>query len=94
MRIKYSPRGEEHPIEVIGIHPGEKLHEVLVNEYEMKRVTEEANFFAVHAEYDREVSFTPKLIGEEYTSANTQQLTEYSEIEAALDAMGELAFYA
>ncbi len=94
MRIKYSPRGEQHPIEVVGIRPGEKLHEVLVNEYEMQRVTEEANFFAVHAEYDREVSFTPKPIGEEYTSANTQQLSSHSEIEAALDAMGELAFYA
>ena len=60
----------------------------------MQRVKEEGDFFAIHAEYDRDVSFTPKQIGEEYTSANTRQLTKHTEIEAALNAMGELAFYA
>ena len=93
MRIKYSPRGEGHPIEVVGIRPGEKIHEVLVNEYEMQRVTEEGNYFAVHAEYHPTARLTQKPIGAEYTSANTQQLTTFAEIEQALDRMGDLGFY-
>jgi FlaA1/EpsC-like NDP-sugar epimerase len=94
MRMKYSPRGEQHPIKTVGIRPGEKIHEVLVNEYEMQRVTEESDYFAIHAEYRPDAPLTPKPVGEEYTSANTQQLTKVSEIGAALDAMGDLAFYA
>ena len=94
MRLKYSPRGERHPINVIGIRPGEKIHEVLVNEYEMQRVTEEGDFFAIHAEYRTGARLTPKPVGEEYTSANTLQLTSFSEIAVALDGMGDLNFYA
>ena len=93
MRLKYSPRGERHPINVIGIRPGEKIHEVLVNEYEMQRVTDEDEFFAIHAEYHPTARLTPKPVGEEYTSANTLQLTTYSEIAATLDSMGNLDFY-
>lgn len=94
MRIKYSPQGESHPIRVVGVRPGEKIHEVLVNEYEMQRATEEDEFFAIHAEYNPTALLTSKPVGEEYTSANTQQLTRFAEIASALDQMGDLAFYA
>lgn len=93
MRLKYSLRGEQHPIKIIGIRPGEKIHELLVNEYEMQRVAEEGSFFAIHPEYRQNGHFTPKLIGEEYTSANTRQLTNLTEIDAALDGMGEVDLY-
>lgn len=94
MRLKYSPRGEQHPIKIVGIRPGEKIHEVLVNEYEMQRVTEERDYFNIHAEYDEDKGFTPKPVGEEYTSANTRQLKRAAEVGAALDELGELNFYA
>jgi UDP-N-acetylglucosamine 4,6-dehydratase len=93
MRLKYSPRGESHPINVVGVRPGEKIHEVLVNEYEMQRVTEAGDYFAVHAEYLPTAPLTQKPIGAEYTSANTRQLTTFAEIAAALDDMGDLGFY-
>ena len=36
---------------------------------------------------------TPKPLGQEYTSANTQRLERTEEIQAMLDAMGETEFY-
>jgi UDP-N-acetylglucosamine 4,6-dehydratase/5-epimerase len=93
MRLKYSPRGARHPIKVVGIRPGEKLHEVLVNEYEMQRVTEQPNYYAIHPEYRVPKRLTPKPLGEEYTSANTRRLGRPEEIHALLDAMGEVEAY-
>jgi len=51
MRLKYSRRKSKHPIKEIGIRPREKIHEILVNEYEMQRVTEERTCFTIHPEY-------------------------------------------
>ena len=93
MRLKYSPRGARHPIKVVGIRPGEKLHEVLVNEYEMQRMTEQPSYYAIHPEYRVPQKLTPKPLGQEYTSANTQRLERTEEIQAMLDAMGETEFY-
>jgi FlaA1/EpsC-like NDP-sugar epimerase len=90
MRIKYSPRGEHHPIEVVGIRPGEKIDEILVNEYELQRVTEQQDYFEIHPEYRLPENLTPKPLGEEYTSANTRRLTTYPEISELLDAMDEV----
>jgi len=93
MRLKYSEQRKRHPIEVIGIRPGEKLHEILVNEYEMQRVTEEPSYYTIHPEYRVSKHLTPKPLGEEYTSANTQRLKRPEEIGALLDAMGEVEAY-
>jgi UDP-N-acetylglucosamine 4,6-dehydratase len=90
---KYSRRGGDHPIEEVGIRPGEKMHEVLVNEYEMLRVTEEQNYFVIHPEYGRAPVKSSATFGAEYTSENTRRLTEYSEIESLLDAMGPTESY-
>jgi FlaA1/EpsC-like NDP-sugar epimerase len=88
MRRKYSPRGTRHPLREIGIRPGEKLHEILVNEYEMQRVTEEKDYFAIHPDYRVPKQLAKKELGSEYTSANTRQLTLEAELGALLDAMG------
>lgn len=79
----------EHPIEMTGIRPGEKLHEILVNEYEMQRVTEEKDYFTIHPEYRLNDRLTPKPLGEEFTSLNTQQLYAGDSINRMLDAMGD-----
>ena len=93
MRLKFSPRGARHPIKVVGIRPGEKLHEVLVNEYEMQRLTEQPDYYAIHPEYRVPKRLTPKPLGEEYTSANTRRLERPEEIHALLDAMGDVESY-
>lgn len=89
---RYSKRGLDHPISVTGIRPGEKLHEVLVNEYEIHRCTQDEEHFTVFPEYrtpDRPVA---RLENErravvEYTSENTQRLTTYEEILPFLEAV-------
>jgi FlaA1/EpsC-like NDP-sugar epimerase len=93
MRLKYSPRRSKHPIKIIGIRPGEKIHEILVNEYEMQRVTEEKAYFTIHPEYCIPKHLSSQYLGAEYTSANTQRLTGLKEIGSLLDAMGQVEMY-
>jgi FlaA1/EpsC-like NDP-sugar epimerase len=93
MRLKYSPQREQHPIVVTGIRPGEKIHEILVNEYEMQRITESDNYFTIHPEYCIPQKTTTKKLGEEYTSENTDQLTEFSEMGNLLEQIGKVDMY-
>lgn len=88
LRLKYSSRREKHPIQIVGIRPGEKIHEILVSEYEMQRVTEEKAYFTIHPEYRLPTQLSLKPLGEEYTSENTHQLTETKDINLLLEAMG------
>ena len=90
---KFSRKGTDHPIDVTGIRPGEKLHETLVNEYEMQRVTEEEIFYAIHPEYHVPEYRAEQPLGTEYTSANTHQLDSAADIEPLLDKMGEVELY-
>ncbi len=88
MRLKYIPRKGKHPIEVTGIRPGEKIHETLVNEYEMQRCTEMKEFFAIHPEYNIPKKVSKQPLGSEYSSDNTERLETPEEIGALLDRMG------
>lgn len=94
MAKKYSKLSSDHPIQVVGIRPGEKIHEVLVNEYELLRATDDATYYTVHPEYRAPASAIPTdQLGREYTSENTQQLTSYEEISALLDAVGKVDYF-
>lgn len=85
--------GADIPIKEVGIRPGEKIDEVLVNEYEIRRATESDTYFVVHPEYripDVECHYP---LGYEYNSANTRRLETSEEIGALLDRMGQVEFY-
>jgi FlaA1/EpsC-like NDP-sugar epimerase len=92
MRRRNSHRGAEHEIRIVGVRPGEKIHEILVNEYEMQRATEEDDYFVIHPEY-RHPSTPPRALGEEYTSENTTRLSEYAAIVQLLDRVGDSESY-
>jgi FlaA1/EpsC-like NDP-sugar epimerase len=94
MRMKYSPRGDEHPTEVVGIRPGEKIHEVLVSEYEMQRASREEQYFVISPEYRPGTDVVRVPVGTEYTSENADRLSDRSEIIALLDRMGDTEHYA
>jgi len=85
MCLKYSPLGANHPIEVVGIRPGEKIHEVLVSEHEILKATEDEEFITVHPEYRRPPTIQSREDGYEYTSENTRQMTDSDEISRLLD---------
>jgi FlaA1/EpsC-like NDP-sugar epimerase len=93
MRRRYSPHGAEHEVRVVGVRPGEKIHEILVNEYEMLRATEEDDYFVIHPEYGPSLA-SPRPLGEEYTSANTTRVSDYERIVQLLDRVGDVESYA
>lgn len=90
---KYSSAGNDYPIVTVGSRPGEKMHEVLVNEYEMQRALEDPQYFTIYPEYTKVGVVKHRPFGEEYTSANTTQLTQYEQIVALLEKMGEAESY-
>ncbi len=93
MRRKYSPQGTNHPIQEVGIRPGEKIHEILVNEYELQRVSESETYFTIHPEYRLPEELTPQALGSEYSSENTLRLKTFDEITPLLDAAGVVEEY-
>jgi FlaA1/EpsC-like NDP-sugar epimerase len=93
MRRKYSPQGTNHPIQEVGIRPGEKIHEILVNEYELQRVSESETYFTIHPEYRLPEELTPQALGSEYSSENTRRLKTFDEITPLLDAAGVVEEY-
>ena len=68
-------KNEDYQIKDVGIRPGEKIHEVLVSEEEMRRVVETETHYVIHPFGKLE---KPRLMGDlkEYTSNNTEMLNE------------------
>jgi FlaA1/EpsC-like NDP-sugar epimerase len=80
--------------EIVGIRPGEKIHEVLVSRYETKRVIEDENYFiivpmikvsGVEEHYKRK----KRIKLDEFNSQNTRQLSK-EEIKELLQKEGWL----
>jgi UDP-N-acetylglucosamine 4,6-dehydratase/5-epimerase len=91
MIAKYG-NGADVPVKVVGIRPGEKLDEVLVNEYEMQRAASSPEYFTIFPEY-RPAPAVDVPLGTEYTSANTTRLVHGAAIGALLDRMGHVEYY-
>lgn len=66
---------EDYPIEIVGIRPGEKIHEVLVSEEEMNRAVETETHYVIYPDSQLE---KPRLLRDirEYTSNNTEMVRE------------------
>jgi len=71
--IKYY--GSSSKKEIIGVRPGEKTHETLVNEFEYKRSIQNDDFFTIYPEYQHK----GLIGGDEYRSNNTHMITEYDD---------------
>jgi FlaA1/EpsC-like NDP-sugar epimerase len=91
--IRKYGKSDSPDIRVVGIRPGEKIDEVLVNEYEIRRSNETEDFFVIHPEYRPFVENHSYSSGYEYTSANTKRLTSFDAISLLLDRMGEEVYY-
>jgi UDP-N-acetylglucosamine 4,6-dehydratase/5-epimerase len=85
--------GDFERIEIIGVRPGEKRDEVLVNEYEMTRSAETDEFFEIYPEYRPFFKGREESFGFEYTSANTVQIEKVDRIGALLDIIGDTDSY-
>ncbi|MBN2894202.1 MAG: polysaccharide biosynthesis protein [Bacteroidales bacterium] len=85
--------GNFNKIKIIGTRPGEKIDEVLVNEYEIQRAIETEDFFKIMPEYIDFKLNNNYPSAYEYTSANTKQLTMYEEISELLDRVGNSELY-
>lgn len=93
MRREYSEQGEEHPIEIVGVRPGEKIHEILVNEYEMMRAVEDDEYFTIFPEYVPGPGASQHPVGYEYTSENTDRISDHRLIGELLHRVGDVVEY-
>lgn len=85
--------GDFDRLEVVGVRPGEKRDEVLVNEYEMTRSAETEGYFEIRPEYREGLERKQDVFGLEYTSSNTVQLEKINQIVSLLDVMGDTNSY-
>ena len=76
----------DYPSKIVGIRPGEKMHETLISEDEMRRVDEEDDFYIVFPHS----TAVHKERGEfEYTSDQTKRL-DHDELSKLLQSSGPL----
>ncbi len=79
---------KDYPLNVVGMRPGEKLHEVLVSEEEMWRATELDNYYLIPSWAKSQDQAPPNNVNlTEYSSEDTHRLSQ-EEIHAMLDADG------
>jgi FlaA1/EpsC-like NDP-sugar epimerase len=83
----------ERVLRTVGIRPGEKLHEILVNEYEIRRSVESDHFFTIGPERGDFKPSNGRPAGYEYTSANTRQIASVPEMASLLETKGKVESY-
>lgn len=71
---------ENYPTKIVGFRPGEKIHEVLVSEDEMRRAKEFEDMFIIQ-DYSHEDNYPTVEKIEEYGSYNTKRLNQEEIIE-------------
>lgn len=79
--------GGQDNIKIIGIRAGEKLHETLINEYEMLFTKDMGDYYIINDTLGDKI-IEEKVIESmyvEYTSANTRQIVHYDELSMLLD---------
>jgi UDP-N-acetylglucosamine 4,6-dehydratase/5-epimerase len=65
-----------YPVEIIGIRPGEKIHEILVSEDEMKRSKEMEDHYIIYPYGKLKDSTLSNGAVKEYSSENTKRLNQ------------------
>ena len=77
-----------YPMEIVGMRPGEKMHEVLVSEEEMWRAAELERHYVIPSwAKSQAIKTSEKVNVSEYSSAGTHRLT-HDEILAMLESDG------
>lgn len=72
---KFKTGEQNYPLEFVGIRPGEKIHEVLVSQEEMRHVKEKKDHFVIYREDNFDKILLKKSIQtREYSSNNVKQL--------------------
>lgn len=66
----------DYPQEIIGIRPGEKIHEVLVSEEEMLRAVELDEYYLIRSQVQKTGGPQKQENLHEYTSYNTHRLSD------------------
>ncbi len=66
---------KDYPVDFVGIRPGEKIHEILISEEEIRRTTETEDNFIIHghSEFFNRSTLTDKPL-QEYASNTAKQL--------------------
>ena len=62
--------GDKYPLNFVGIRLGEKIHECLIQEYEIHRTEKKGKYFIIHSD----LQFNHNDLSEEYTSNKTRML--------------------
>jgi FlaA1/EpsC-like NDP-sugar epimerase len=92
---KYGDNGNIK-MDIVGIRAGEKLHETLINEYEMlfTKELDNQNYYVIENDNIEENIINAGVMDikkryKEYTSCNARQITDYSELSQLLDKVSQ-----
>jgi FlaA1/EpsC-like NDP-sugar epimerase len=83
---------KDYPIAMVGVRPGEKMHEILVSSEEMARTNDKETHFVIsrqHDYFDKETLKYDEAL-EEYSSANVRHL-HMEELHSLLKSMNWIA---